>query len=56
MRARIPFASSSPTTALNVPRQGPLPDYKELIAKYGDRFQAQDMQSVQSLPSGIIGP
>jgi hypothetical protein len=43
-------------TALNVLAKGPLPDYKELIAKYGDRFQAQDMQSVQSLPSGIIGP
>ena len=27
-----------------------------MIAKYGDRFQAQDMQSVQSLPSGIMGP
>ena len=43
-------------TALNVLARGPLPDYKELIAKYGDRFQAQDMQSVQSLPSGIMGP
>ena len=29
---------------------------KELIAKYGDRFQPQDMQSVESLPSGLMGP
>ncbi|MBS1855838.1 MAG: glycoside hydrolase [Acidobacteria bacterium] len=43
-------------TALNLLAKGPLPDYKELIAKYGDRFQAQDMQSVQALPSGMMGP
>jgi hypothetical protein len=43
-------------TALNVLAKGPLPDYKELIAKYGDRFQPQDMQSVRPLPSGILGP
>jgi hypothetical protein len=42
--------------ALNVLAKGPLPDYKELTAKYGERFQAQDMQSVQALPSGILGP
>jgi hypothetical protein len=43
-------------TALNLLAKGPLPDYKELVAKYGDRFQAQDMQSVQALPSGMMGP
>ena len=42
--------------ALNVLAKGPLPDYKELIAKYGDKFQAQDMVSVRSLPSGMMGP
>jgi alpha-L-rhamnosidase len=42
-------------TSLNVLARDPLPDYKELIAKYGDRFQPQDMERVQSLPSGIIG-
>ena len=42
--------------ALNVLAKGPLPAYKELTAKYGERFQAQDMQSVQALPSGILGP
>jgi hypothetical protein len=42
--------------ALNAMAKGPLPDYKELTAKYGERFQAQDMQSVQSLPAGILGP
>jgi hypothetical protein len=49
---RIVVANS----ALNVLAKGPLPDYKELIAKYGDRFQPQDMQSVQPQPSGILGP
>jgi hypothetical protein len=43
-------------TALNEMAKGPLPDYKELTAKYGERFQAQDMQAVQALPSGILGP
>ena len=42
-------------TALNVLAKNPLPDYKDLIAKYGERFQAQDMQSVQPLPSGLMG-
>ena len=36
--------------------QGPLPDYKELNAKYGERFQAQDMRSVQPIESGLMGP
>ncbi|MDE3167207.1 MAG: glycoside hydrolase [Acidobacteriota bacterium] len=43
-------------TALNLLAREPLPDYKELIAKYGDRFQAQDMQQVVPLPSGMMGP
>ncbi len=42
--------------ALNVLAKGPLPDYKALIAKYGDKFQAQDMVSVRSLPAGMLGP
>jgi hypothetical protein len=42
--------------ALNVLAKGPLPDYKELIAKYGDKFQPQDMVSVRSLPAGMMGP
>ena len=42
--------------ALNVLAKGPLPDYKELTAKYGEKFQAQDMESVRSLPAGMLGP
>jgi len=42
--------------ALNVLARDPLPDYKELIAKYGDKFQPQDMVSVRSLPAGMMGP
>ncbi len=42
--------------ALNVLAKGPLPDYKELTTKYGEKFQAQDMQSVRSLPAGMLGP
>jgi hypothetical protein len=43
-------------TALNEMAGGPLPDYKELTAKFGERFQAQDMQDVKALPSGLTGP
>jgi hypothetical protein len=42
--------------AINVLAKGPLPDYKALNAKYGEKFQAQDMQSVQVQPSGMLGP
>jgi hypothetical protein len=42
-------------TALNEMAGEPLPDYKDLTAKYGERFQAQDMQAVQALPSGLLG-
>jgi hypothetical protein len=33
----------------------PLPDYKPLIAKYGDRFQPQDLENLKPLPSGLLG-
>ncbi len=49
---RIVVANS----ALNVPAKGPLPDYKALNAKYGERFQAQDMNQVTPQPSGLLGP
>jgi hypothetical protein len=42
-------------SALNILAKGPLPDYKDLTAKYGERFQAQDMQAVVPQPSGIVG-
>ena len=30
-------------------------DYGPLIAKYGDRFQMQDLNKVEPIPSGILG-
>jgi hypothetical protein len=42
-------------SALNHMAGSPLPDYKELTAKYGERFQAQDMQAVTPQPSGLLG-
>jgi alpha-L-rhamnosidase len=30
-------------------------DYKPLIAKYGDRFQMQDLDKVKPIPSGLLG-
>ncbi len=42
-------------TAINLLAKGPLPDYKELTAKYGEKFKAQDMDNLQPLPSGLLG-
>jgi hypothetical protein len=42
--------------AINEMAQGPMPDYKALIAKYGERFQDQDTANLQPLPSGLLGP
>jgi hypothetical protein len=42
--------------AINELAAEPLPDYRALIAKYGNRFQDQDMKNIEALPSGILGP
>jgi hypothetical protein len=42
-------------TALNAWSALPPHDYKPLIEKYGDRFQMQDFDKVQPVPSGILG-
>jgi hypothetical protein len=42
--------------ALNYMAGHPLPDYTALTAKYGERFQAQDMAQVQPITSGLLGP
>ncbi len=42
-------------TALNAWSALPPHDYKPLIAKYGDRFQMQDLDKVKAIPSGILG-
>ena len=41
--------------AINALAHQPLPDYKPLVAKYGDRFQDQDMSNLQPLPAGLLG-
>ena len=51
-RIRVEVAN----TALNLLAGHPLPDYRELKARYGDRFQPQDMNLVQPIPSGLLGP
>lgn len=42
-------------SALNVMAGKPLPDYKALNAKYGERFQPQEMNLVTPQPSGLLG-
>jgi len=42
-------------TALNAWSANPPRDYKPLIEKYGDRFQMQDLNKVQPIPSGLLG-
>jgi hypothetical protein len=43
-------------TAINAWAALPPHDYKPLIAKYGDRFQMQDLNKVKPEPSGLLGP
>ncbi len=33
-----------------------LPDYRLLNLRYGVRFEAQDMDKVQPVPAGLLGP
>jgi hypothetical protein len=33
-----------------------LPDYRLLNSRYGERFQAQDMENLKPLPAGLLGP
>ncbi len=42
--------------ALNYMAGRRLPDYKLLNLRYGERFQAQDMDKVQPVPAGLLGP
>ncbi len=42
--------------AVNYMAGRPLPDYKALTAKYGERFQAQDMNLIAPVPAGLFGP
>jgi hypothetical protein len=43
-------------TAMNYMSGHSLPDYRLLNLRYGERFQAQDMDKVQPLASGLLGP
>ncbi len=42
-------------TAINAWAMQPPHDYKPLIAKYGDRFQMQDLDKVVPVSSGLLG-
>jgi hypothetical protein len=41
--------------AVNRLAGSPMPDYRELNARFGERFQPQDMSNLQPLPSGLLG-
>ena len=43
-------------TAVNYMAGRKLPDYRLLNLRYGERFQAQDMDKVLAIPSGLFGP
>ena len=51
-RIRIEVAN----LAINAVAGRPLPNYRLLNLRYGVRFEAQDMDKVQPVPSGLIGP
>jgi hypothetical protein len=43
-------------TAINYMAGHSLPDYRLLNLRYGERFQPQEMEKVQPVPSGLLGP
>jgi hypothetical protein len=43
-------------TTINYMAGRPLPSYRLLNLRYGERFTPQDMKDLQPLPSGILGP
>jgi len=43
-------------TGLNHMAGRPLPDYRLLNLRYGERFQPQGMELITPLPSGLVGP
>ena len=43
-------------TAMNYMAGHSLPDYRLLNLRYGERFQPQEMEKIQALPSGLLGP
>jgi hypothetical protein len=51
-RLRIQVAN----LALNRMASRALPDYRLLNLRYGVRFEAQDMDKIQPLPAGLLGP
>ena len=42
--------------ALNYMAGRRAPDYRLLTLRYGERFQAQDLDKVQPVPAGLLGP
>jgi hypothetical protein len=42
--------------AVNYMAGRPLPDYKLLNLRYGVRFEPQDMDKIQPVPAGLLGP
>ena len=43
-------------TAMNYMAGHSLPDYRLLNLRYGERFQAQDMDKIRPITSGLLGP
>jgi len=41
--------------AINHMAGHPLPDYRALRQRFGDRFQPQDMDQIKPVPSGLVG-
>jgi hypothetical protein len=43
-------------TAVNYMAGHAMPDYRLLNLRYGERFQVQDLQKINPVPSGMLGP
>jgi hypothetical protein len=49
------FRIAVPNLAVNNMAGHPLPDYRDLKKRYGDRFQPQDMDQIKPVTAGLVG-
>jgi hypothetical protein len=53
---RIEVANLAVNHMAKTPPRDYKEEYRDLIARFGDRFQPQDMNQIRPMPSGLLGP
>ena len=55
-QVRIEVANLAVNHMAKTPPRDYKEEYRDLIARFGDRFQPQDMNQIRPMPSGLLGP